>query len=121
MQSALALPHDLIGITGCGVFISQPLAIVVIGGLTSSTLLTLVLVPVLYTLAERQKLRRTERRRAKQSARRQAKKSPQAAAASHDPDETDPDVAGPGANVPESAQTEPQQAVLPGSRSDGTG
>ena len=115
MQSALALPHDLMGITGGGVFISQPLAIVVIGGLTSSTLLTLVLVPVLYTLAERQKLRQTNARRAKQSARRQAKESPQAAAESHDPD-----VAGPGANVPESAQTEPQQEVLPGSRSDGT-
>jgi hypothetical protein len=35
------------------VFISQPLAIVVIGGLASSTLLTLVLVPVLYVLAAR--------------------------------------------------------------------
>ncbi|HLS32694.1 MAG TPA: efflux RND transporter permease subunit, partial [Brevibacterium sp.] len=55
------------GITGGGVFISQPLAIVVIGGLTSSTLLTLVLVPVLYTLAERQKLRRSARRRAKRA------------------------------------------------------
>ena len=55
------------GITGGGVFISQPLAIVVIGGLTSSTLLTLVLVPVLYTLAERQKLRRSARKRAKRA------------------------------------------------------
>jgi HAE1 family hydrophobic/amphiphilic exporter-1 len=47
------------GLTGGGVFISRPLAIVVIGGLVSSTLLTLVLVPVLYTLTER----RGERRR----------------------------------------------------------
>jgi HAE1 family hydrophobic/amphiphilic exporter-1 len=47
------------GLTGGGVFISKPLAIVVIGGLLSSTLLTLVLVPVLYTLTER----RGERKR----------------------------------------------------------
>ncbi|SNC71287.1 hydrophobic/amphiphilic exporter-1, HAE1 family [Kytococcus aerolatus] len=40
-------------LTGGGAFISQPLAIVVIGGLVSSTLLTLVLVPALYVLVER--------------------------------------------------------------------
>ena len=36
-----------------GAFISGPLAIVVIGGLFTSTLLTLILVPVLYSLASR--------------------------------------------------------------------
>jgi HAE1 family hydrophobic/amphiphilic exporter-1 len=36
-----------------GAFISRPLAIVVIGGLFTSTLLTLVLVPVLYSLTSR--------------------------------------------------------------------
>jgi HAE1 family hydrophobic/amphiphilic exporter-1 len=36
-----------------GAFISRPLAIVVIGGLFTSTVLTLVLVPVLYNLASR--------------------------------------------------------------------
>src|SRR5205085_5256113 len=36
-----------------GAFISAPLAIVVIGGLFTSTLLTLVLVPVLYSLTSR--------------------------------------------------------------------
>src|SRR5207237_9556472 len=36
-----------------GAFISAPLAIVVIGGLFTSTLLTLVLVPVLYSLVSR--------------------------------------------------------------------
>lgn len=46
------IPMSL-GLTGGGVFISKPLAIVVIGGLISSTLLTLILVPVLYTLVER--------------------------------------------------------------------
>ncbi|GAB2537623.1 efflux RND transporter permease subunit [Brachybacterium huguangmaarense] len=40
------------GLTGQGGFISQPLAVVVIGGLVSSTLLTLVIVPVLYRMAE---------------------------------------------------------------------
>jgi HAE1 family hydrophobic/amphiphilic exporter-1 len=55
------LPMSL-GLTGGGVFISQPLAIVVIGGLISSTLLTLVLVPTLYTMIEGWKERRAERR-----------------------------------------------------------
>ena len=41
-----------LGLTGGGAFISQPLAVVVIGGLVSSTVLTLLLVPVLYTLVE---------------------------------------------------------------------
>src|SRR4029077_16266426 len=36
-----------------GAFISAPLAIVVIGGLFTSTLLTLILVPVLYSIASR--------------------------------------------------------------------
>jgi HAE1 family hydrophobic/amphiphilic exporter-1 len=48
-----------LGLTGGGAFISRPLAVVVIGGLVSSTVLTLLLVPVLYTLVER----RGERRR----------------------------------------------------------
>ena len=41
-----------LGLTGGGVFVSKPLAVVVIGGLISSTLLTLILVPVLYDLLE---------------------------------------------------------------------
>ncbi|MGH3691055.1 MAG: efflux RND transporter permease subunit [Microbacterium sp.] len=55
------IPMSL-GLTGGGVFISKPLAIVVIGGLVSSTLLTLVLVPVLYTLVERSRDRRIAKR-----------------------------------------------------------
>lgn len=47
-----------IGLTGQGGFISQPLAIVVIGGLVSSTLLTLIVLPVLYYLVEGAKERR---------------------------------------------------------------
>ncbi|QZY50759.1 efflux RND transporter permease subunit [Leucobacter tenebrionis] len=52
-----ALVPMSLGLTGGGVFISKPLAIVVIGGLVSSTLLTLVLVPILYTLVERRRER----------------------------------------------------------------
>jgi len=51
-----------IGITGSGGFISQPLAIIVIGGLVSSTLLTLVVLPVLYYLVEGAKERRESKR-----------------------------------------------------------
>ena len=56
VMTALATIGALIpmglGITGGGAFISKPLAIIVIGGLLSSTLLTLVIVPVLYDLVE---------------------------------------------------------------------
>ncbi|MFG1694580.1 efflux RND transporter permease subunit [Nonomuraea sp. NPDC049309] len=48
-----ALTPMALGVTGSGGFISQPLAIVVIGGLVSSTLLTLVLVPTLYVVVSR--------------------------------------------------------------------
>jgi HAE1 family hydrophobic/amphiphilic exporter-1 len=62
VATVMALIPMAMGLTGGGVFISQPLAIVVIGGLISSTVLTLVLVPVLYQLIERTKLRRQQRR-----------------------------------------------------------
>ena len=54
-----------LGLTGGGAFISQPLAVVVIGGLVSSTVLTLLLVPVLYTLVERRGERRARRNQAR--------------------------------------------------------
>ena len=58
-----ALIPMALGFTGGGAFISGPLAIVVIGGLVSSTVLTLLLVPVLYSLVER----RSERGRVRQA------------------------------------------------------
>ena len=58
-----ALIPMALGLTGGGAFISGPLAIVVIGGLVSSTVLTLLLVPVLYSLVER----RSERRRLREA------------------------------------------------------
>ena len=62
VATIFALLPMALGLTGGGVFISQPLAIVVIGGLVSSTLLTLVLVPVLYLLVERVRERVRRRR-----------------------------------------------------------
>ncbi|MER5325106.1 efflux RND transporter permease subunit [Streptosporangium roseum] len=57
VATIFALIPMALGLTGSGGFISQPLAIVVIGGLLSSTLLTLVLVPTLYVMLERTKER----------------------------------------------------------------
>ncbi|NUS65278.1 MAG: efflux RND transporter permease subunit, partial [Saccharothrix sp.] len=57
-----ALLPMALGITGEGAFIGKPLAIVVIGGLISSTLLTLVLVPTLYSMVEGRKERRQARK-----------------------------------------------------------
>ncbi|MFG2620313.1 efflux RND transporter permease subunit [Streptomyces sp. NPDC048507] len=65
LATIFALLPMALGVTGEGGFISQPLAVVVIGGLVSSTLLTLLLVPTLYTMVELRK----DRRRAKKSAR----------------------------------------------------
>ena len=68
LATIFALTPMAIGLTGDSGFISQPLAIVVIGGLFSSTLLTLLLVPTLYWLVEGRKERkaiRVKRREAK--------------------------------------------------------
>ncbi|MEY4558547.1 MAG: hypothetical protein RL024_705 [Actinomycetota bacterium] len=78
LATIFALTPMAIGLTGDSGFISQPLAIVVIGGLFSSTLLTLLLVPTLYWLVEGRKERkalRVKRREAKA-----AKKAEKAAA-----------------------------------------
>ena len=64
-----ALIPMALALTGGGAFISQPLAVVVIGGLVSSTLLTLVLVPALYALTERRGERRRLRTERTRSAR----------------------------------------------------
>jgi len=62
LATIFALTPLAVGLTGSGGFISQPLAIVVIGGLFSSTVLTLVIVPVLYWLVEGRKERRALRK-----------------------------------------------------------
>jgi hypothetical protein len=58
LATIFALTPMALGITGHGGFISQPLAIVVIGGLVSSTVLTLLVLPTLYNLVEGAKERR---------------------------------------------------------------
>ena len=53
VATILALVPMALGIGGKGGFLSTPLAVVVIGGLFTSTFLTLVLVPVLYVALDR--------------------------------------------------------------------
>ncbi|WP_254791674.1 efflux RND transporter permease subunit [Curtobacterium sp. MCBA15_005] len=67
MATIFALLPMAIGLTGKSGFISQPLALVVIGGLVSSTLLTLVVLPALYFVVERARERRADRRAARQT------------------------------------------------------
>jgi len=68
LATIFALVPMSLGLTGGGVFISKPLAIVVIGGLISSTLLTLILVPVLYDLLETWREKRSQRKAARKAA-----------------------------------------------------
>src|SRR5690606_37311842 len=65
VATIFALIPMALGLTGDGGFVSRPLALVVIGGLFSSTLLTLVLVPTLYTMVENTKERLRNRRAAR--------------------------------------------------------
>ncbi|QHA04217.1 MMPL family transporter [Streptomyces broussonetiae] len=66
LATIFALLPMALGVTGEGGFIAQPLAVVVIGGLITSTLLTLLLVPTLYAMVELRKERRAKKRAAKQ-------------------------------------------------------
>ncbi|MDN5384288.1 MULTISPECIES: efflux RND transporter permease subunit [Streptomyces] len=68
LATIFALIPMALGITGEGGFIAQPLAVVVIGGLLTSTLLTLLLVPTLYAMLELRKERRAKKRAAKREA-----------------------------------------------------
>jgi HAE1 family hydrophobic/amphiphilic exporter-1 len=62
LATICALLPMALGITGGGIFISKPLAVVVIGGLLSSTVLTLILVPVLFDIVEKLRAKRLARR-----------------------------------------------------------
>ncbi|PZE90508.1 efflux RND transporter permease subunit [Curtobacterium sp. MCBD17_008] len=68
LATIFALLPMAIGLTGKSGFISQPLALVVIGGLVSSTLLTLVVLPALYALVEGARERRAQRKAARAEA-----------------------------------------------------
>ncbi|MFF5709472.1 efflux RND transporter permease subunit [Streptomyces sp. NPDC012756] len=65
LATIFALLPMALGVTGEGGFIAQPLAVVVIGGLITSTLLTLLLVPTLYAMVELRKERRAKKKAAK--------------------------------------------------------
>jgi len=70
LATIFALLPMALGITGSGGFLSGPLATVVIGGLLSSTFLTLVVVPVLYRYEARWHDKREAKREARLTARR---------------------------------------------------
>ncbi len=107
LATIFALTPMAMGLTGNSGFISQPLAIVVIGGLFSSTLLTLILVPTLYWLVEGRKERkairiaRREAKAAKKAEKKQAKADGKVA------------VAAPAAVATESAKPESVAAEAP--------
>ncbi|MFJ1924403.1 MULTISPECIES: efflux RND transporter permease subunit [unclassified Streptomyces] len=86
LATIFALLPMALGVTGEGGFISQPLAVVVIGGLVTSTLLTLLLVPTLYAMVELRK----ERRAKKKADKRAAKAGAPAQAESEEARETEP-------------------------------
>ncbi|WKN14239.1 efflux RND transporter permease subunit [Streptomyces sp. JUS-F4] len=77
LATIFALLPMALGVTGEGGFISQPLGIVVIGGLISSTLLTLLLVPTLYAMVELRKERRAKKKAAKRAAKAGAADQPE--------------------------------------------
>ncbi|MFG2098238.1 efflux RND transporter permease subunit [Streptomyces sp. NPDC048612] len=82
LATIMALLPMALSITGDGGFISQPLAVVVIGGLITSTLLTLLLVPTLYAMIELRK----ERRAAKKAAKRSGETGPQSGESDRSPE-----------------------------------
>ncbi|MYW10986.1 MMPL family transporter [Streptomyces sp. SID2563] len=86
LATIFALLPMALGVTGEGGFISQPLAVVVIGGLITSTLLTLLLVPTLYAMVELRK----ERRRDKKATKRAAKAGAPAPAEAQESGEPEP-------------------------------
>ncbi|MEU7659820.1 efflux RND transporter permease subunit [Streptomyces lincolnensis] len=88
LATIFALLPMALGVTGEGGFIAQPLAVVVIGGLITSTLLTLLLVPTLYAMLELRK-----ERRAKKRADRRAKKAGQPGQSAADPSSQEPEPA----------------------------
>ncbi|MGA5447927.1 efflux RND transporter permease subunit [Streptomyces umbrinus] len=75
LATIFALLPMALGITGEGGFIAQPLAVVVIGGLITSTLLTLLLVPTLYAMVELRKERRAKKKAAKREKKAEASDS----------------------------------------------
>ena len=108
LATIFALTPMAMGLTGNSGFISQPLAIVVIGGLFSSTLLTLILVPTLYWLVEGRK-----ERKALRIARREAKALKKAEKQQAKLEGKTTAVATPAAVITEPEAAKPQVAEAP--------
>ncbi|GAQ63017.1 efflux RND transporter permease subunit [Streptomyces scabiei] len=87
LATIFALLPMALGITGEGGFIAQPLAVVVIGGLITSTLLTLLLVPTLYTMIEIRKERRAKKKALKRAGKESGPTAAKADAESPEPAE----------------------------------
>lgn len=116
-----ALVPMSLGLTGGGMFISQPLAIVVIGGLTSSTVLTLVLVPVLYVLVRGGREKRQARRQARRDAREaRAERRARDLAKTAEGEATEAAAAGDGASERPTHRADEQDRARP-TRRDGEG
>jgi hydrophobic/amphiphilic exporter-1 (mainly G- bacteria), HAE1 family len=118
IATIFALLPMALGLTGEGGFISQPLAIVVIGGLVSSTVLTLVLVPTLYTMVENRKEKsrlKRERRRARKAAAAASAENPSDEIPRHAADEPEEEPVPAGTAVPDSSggahEAEPSGAL----------
>ncbi|KUL68030.1 MULTISPECIES: efflux RND transporter permease subunit [unclassified Streptomyces] len=90
LATIFALLPMALGVTGEGGFIAQPLAVVVIGGLFTSTLLTLLLVPTLYAMLELRKERRAGKRAAKRARKAGLPEQPAPDAPDASADETQP-------------------------------
>ncbi|MFJ6644831.1 efflux RND transporter permease subunit [Streptomyces sp. NPDC091290] len=90
LATIFALLPMALGVTGEGGFIAQPLAVVVIGGLITSTLLTLLLVPTLYAMLELRKERRAGKRAAKRARKAGLPEQPAPDAPDASADETQP-------------------------------
>ncbi|MEV7086655.1 efflux RND transporter permease subunit [Streptomyces sp. NPDC093085] len=94
LATICALVPMALGVTGEGGFIGQPLAVVVIGGLLSSTLLTLLLVPTLYAMVELRKERRAKKKAAKR-AKKQGTENPRGQDTGQDPGQDSGSAAAP--------------------------
>ncbi|MBU8856796.1 MULTISPECIES: efflux RND transporter permease subunit [unclassified Micromonospora] len=110
VATIFALLPMALGLTGEGGFISKPLAVVVIGGLLSSTMLTLVLVPTLYTMVEHTKGSFRNRRRGG---------APEPVEPQPEPDPV-PVAVGGGERAEERAEVAPPPARPSGALVDGT-
>ncbi|MBP5864194.1 efflux RND transporter permease subunit [Streptomyces sp. LBUM 1478] len=87
LATIFALLPMALGVTGEGGFIAQPLAVVVIGGLVTSTLLTLLLVPTLYTMIEIRKERRAKKKALKRAGKESGPATAEAGAEAPEPAE----------------------------------